>query len=271
MTPAVLCLILLLTSQVVPSPTPQPALKLHGKAAEVFLREAEVIALEEYDTKGITKPRLATLTDCDLTAQAVFKTINELHTREKLSTGRIVFNLRDHYKHEIAAYELDKLLGLGFVPPTVERTIGRDRGSLQLWVEGAITEWERSKKLKLKAPDVSAWNNQMSTVKVFLQLIWDTDYNNISNILIDESWKIWVIDSSRAFRREPKLRKEASLTRFSRQLLESLQNLDRAQLGAALEPWLNTNQIEALWQRRNRILELAEERIAEFGEDVAVY
>ena len=40
----------------------------------------------------------------------------------------MLFNLKDHYKNEIAAYELDKLLGLGMVPPTVERKIGREWG-----------------------------------------------------------------------------------------------------------------------------------------------
>ena len=40
------------------------------------------------------------------------------------------------YKSEIAAYELDRLLGLDMVPPTVERRVGGDLASVQLWVEG---------------------------------------------------------------------------------------------------------------------------------------
>ena len=111
----------------------------------------------------------------------------------------------------------------------------------------------------------------MSTLKVFLQLIWDTDYNNISNILIDESWHIWKIDASRTFRIDAGLRREATLTRFSRPLLTALKNLDRSELEKVLKPWLNDRQIKTLWQRRTRILELAEERTAEFGAAVVLY
>ncbi len=42
----------------------------------------------------------------------------------------------ESYKSEIAAYELDRLLGMDMVPPTVERRVGHDLASVQLWVEG---------------------------------------------------------------------------------------------------------------------------------------
>ena len=250
---------------------PAPPLALTGETAEAFLRDAEVIELEEYDNKGITQPRKATLTDGELSLFAVFKDIDEIHPKIKAADGRMVLNLKDCYKHEIAAYELDKLLELGIVPPTVERKIGRDRGSLQIWITGAMTEWERKKNKKTPPPDMAEWNNQISTLKLFLQLIWDTDYNNISNIMVDEDWKIWKIDSSRAFRIDCHLRREDSLTRFSRSFLASLENLDRKKFEKALSPWLNSKQIKKMWQRRTRILVLAEERVAEFGEASVLY
>ena len=250
---------------------PVPALALTGEVAERFLREAEIVKLEEFPNRGVTVPRKATLTNGELTLMAVFKDVDEIHPKMSAADGHILLNLKDHYKHEIAAYELDKLLGLGMVPPTVERQIGREWGSLQMWVNGAMTEWERKKIEKLSPPDMAAWNNQISTLKVFLQLIWDTDYNNISNILIDESWHIWKIDSSRTFRIDGGLRREDALTRFSRKLLDALEELDFEECNAVLDPWLNARQIKTLWQRRTRILELAEERVDEFGEDSVLY
>ena len=266
-----LTLITMLATECAALDSPRPAIPLAGEAAEQFLLEAEVVELEEYDTKGITHPRRAVLTDGEITARAVFKDVQNLEQKWKNARGKVFFNLRDSYKHEIASYELDKLLGLGMVPPTVERKIGREDGSLQMWVEGSMTEWTRKKVEKLAPPDMEAWNNQVSTVKTYLQLIWDTDYNNISNVMVDAEFKIWKIGASRAFYASRELRREESLMRFSRSLLAELENLDRATLEKTLSPWLNRKQIESLWHRRDRILSLARERVAEFCEDLALY
>ena len=45
-----------------------------------------------------------------------------------LEGGGVIVDFADSYKHEIASYELDKLLGTGLVPPTVERTFGGTEG-----------------------------------------------------------------------------------------------------------------------------------------------
>ena len=141
--------------------TPIPALALTGEAAESFLREAQVLNLSEYENKGITRPRRATLTNGKLTLMAVFKEVDEVYPKMTIGDRRVLVNLKDHYKHEVAAYELDKLLGLGMVPPTVERRIWRKWGSLQMWVNGAMTEWERKEDEEQSPPDMAAWNNQM--------------------------------------------------------------------------------------------------------------
>lgn len=250
---------------------PTPALALEGAAAEVFLLEAKVTDLEGFGSKGITKPRKATLTDAGRTLYAVFKDIDDYEPKSKTPDGRVFFSLSDSYKHEVASYELSKLLGLDIVPPTVGRNIDGKNGSLQLWVDGSMREWERKNVKKLIPPDMDRWNNQIATIKLYLQLIWDTDFNNISNLLVDESWKLWKIDASRAFYVDKKLRREDSLNRFSRKVLAALEILDREALDTTLERWLSARQIEALWQRRTRILELAAENVAKFGEESVLY
>lgn len=252
-------------------PLPEPVPDLTGEAVEQFLRDAEVMELEEYANKGITHPRRAILSDGELTLRAAFKDVDDLNIKWKPKSGRVLFNVIDSYKYEIASYELDKLLALGIVPPTVERRIGHEIGSLQLWVEGSVTEWDRKKVDTLSPPDGEAWNNQVSTIKLYLQLIWDTDFNNLSNVMVDKDFKIWKIDASRAFHSTKKLRREESLTRFSRRFLTALENLDRAVLVQVLGPWLSNRQIKTLWQRRSRILDLAGERLAESGEDAVLY
>ena len=254
-----------------PSEAPVCGLPLAGAAAEDFLKSAEIVAVREFDTLGVTRPKRVELTDGQRTCYAVFKTIDKRAPMKKFVDGTTELQFSDRYRYEIAAYELDKLLGLGIVPPTVERRIARETGSLCLWVEGSITEWERLKVRDIHPPDMAAWNNQMYTIWLFQQLICDTDFKNINNLLVTPDWKIYKIDSSRAFRNRKRLRREESLERFSRPVLDSLRALSREQLKTHLRQCLSKEQIKALWVRRGLILELAERRVAELGEDAVLF
>ena len=254
-----------------PAPTPVHGLPLTGAAAEEFLRVAEVVEMKVFETRGVTRPRRTVLSDGTRTLRAMFKDIDESATKKTLANGDIVFQFRDSYRHEIAAYELDKLLGLGMVPPCVQRRIGADVGALCLWVEGAMTEWERMHERRLDPPDLEAWNEQMHTLRLFLQLTYDLDYQNVSNILVDANFKVYKIDSSRAFRFDTELRKPASLTRFSRSVLNALRQLDQVQVEAGPGQWLSPGQVKGLLARRDAILELAARRVAELGEQEVLY
>jgi hypothetical protein len=254
-----------------PTPTQSWGLALQGAEAENFLQTAKIVSVKNFKTKGVTRPEQVVLTDGELTLKAVFKTVDEYESIKHFAGGETELQFTDSYKYEIAAYELDKLLDLGIVPPAVKRRINRYGGSLSLWVEGAMTEWERITVKKVHDPDTVAWNNRMYTVRLFLQLIYDTDYNNINNLLVTPDWKIYKIDSSRAFRNHKELRREESLARFSRPVLERLRALTREDLDEHLSKWLSKLQRESLWVRRNLILELADRRVAEEGETVALY
>ena len=111
----------------------------------------------------------------------------------------------------------------------------------------------------------------MYTIRLFKQLTYDTDYNNVSNLLVDPDFRIYAIDFSRAFRLYNSLRKEESLGRFSRTVIDQLRNLDKETLLEKLGPWLTKGQIKSLLKRRDQILELVEERIAERVEAAVMY
>jgi hypothetical protein len=246
-------------------------LPLTGRASEDFLTNARIVAVKDFETLAVTRPQKVELTDGHRTCYAVFKTIDEREPKRNFSDGTSELRFSDRYQYEIAAYQLSKLLDLDIVPPTVERRIGRHSGSLSLWVEDSITEWERLEVRDIHPRDVAEWNDQMYTIRLFQQLIYDTDYRNINNLLVTPDWKVYKIDSSRAFRCHEKLRREESLERFSRHVLESLRSLSEEQLKTHLRPWLSKKQISALWVRRNLILDLAERRIAECGEDAVLF
>ena len=245
-------------------------LPLHGEAAEAFLRTAEVVSKKAIST-GITHPERYTLSDGTRTCRAAWKTIDEFKRGvTSLEGGGVIMDFADSYKHEIAAYELDKLIGLDLVPPTVERTFGGRKGSLQLWVEGAMTEAER-KKRKISPPDPQAWNEQMYKVRLLHQLTDNTDFRNINNVLSDPSFRIYAVDCSRGFTIYEDLRAEKELVRFPRSVLEALKALDRPTLQARLGHWLGGPQIDGLLKRRDKILALAARRVQEQGEAAVLY
>jgi hypothetical protein len=254
-----------------PLPAQEPfGLPLKGETAETFLRTAEVIRKKAIGI-GITHPDQYTLSDGTRTHKAIWKTIDEFKRGiTSLEGGGVIVDFADSYKHEVAAYELDKLLGTGLVPPTVERTFGRTPGSLQLWVEGAMTEADRKKK-KLAPAEPSAWNEQMYKVRLLHQLTDNTDYRNIRNVLSDPSFRVYAVDFSRGFTIYADLRAEKELVRFSRPLLEALRALDRPTLDAKLGRWLGGPQIEGILKRRDKILAQAARRVQESGEAAVLY
>jgi hypothetical protein len=240
-------------------------LPLTGAEAEEFLRSAKVVDRTPLGT-GVTRPDRLTLSDGARTHRAVFKTIHERKLGlQRLEAGGFEFDFRDSWRSEVAAYELDKLLGLGLVPPTVERRIGGRTGSIQLWVEGAMTEDERQRR-GLEPPDPAAWNAQMHRVRLLHQLSYNTDFRNVRNILVDPAFRIYAVDSSRAFRIQRELMTPGDLVRFSRAVIDRLAALDRSVLQARLGTWLESMQIEGLLARRDAILALVKQRLLEKGE-----
>src|SRR6202051_2118410 len=180
-----------------------------------FLVTAEVVKSHQ-SKKGSTNTSRLTLSDGTVTHDASFQPIDE-HKREiKLSNGAVEMNFVDSYKYNIAAYALADLIGIDdMLPVYVERKWEGKVGSLSWWLPVKMDEAERYKQKK-KAPEVEAWNNQMYKVRVFDQLISDSDAN-LTNVQIGENWRIWRGDFSRAFRlnKEPKDLRE--LTRCDRQ------------------------------------------------------
>lgn len=230
---------------------------------EAFLRTASVTDRETVPL-GITRPQRLTLSNGTVTRRALWKTLDEAVPVQEFRHGRPELRFKDSYKHEIAAYELNKLLGLSMVPATVERRLGRQKGCLQLWLESCITEAERLKRGS-HPPDTARWNRQMYKVRLFHQLIDDSDASNVSNLLVDSDFNLYIIDSSRAFRYHHELSDPSSLQRFSRALLERLEALTPQLLKNHLGRWLTREQINALLARRDLILALAAQRVEDEG------
>lgn len=109
-----------------------------------------------------------TLAKGGVTARASFKSIDVYEQKMVFADGRVELNFRDSYESELAAYALDKTLGLDLVPPTVEREVEQENGALRLWIDGAMSEAER-KESGARAPDPAAWSAEVAAVRLFFQ------------------------------------------------------------------------------------------------------
>jgi hypothetical protein len=235
-----------------------------------FLLNAEVKRART-TKEGITSPYRLTLTDGKITHDALFQSIDERRPYKKFSNGTSEINFVDSYLYNIAAYELSKLLGLDhMLPVTVPRKWSGKSGSLSWWLPVQMSGAERYTR-NIKAPDVEAWNRYMYNVRLFSELIYDTDRNNLQNTLIGHNWEVYMIDFTRAFRRFHDLKNPENLVRCGRELLEKLRELDIEEVEAKTGEYLTGPEIEGIMKRKEKILAYFDRLVAEKGEYAVLY
>ena len=221
------------------------------EATEQFLLTARIVKVKDLGT-GVTRPRKVALDDGKLQHNAIFKDIDERKMGVTFVEGKPEYDFKDSWKFEVAAYELDKLLGLNTVPVTVEREVDGKQGSLQIWIDDCMSDGDRRKK-KLDSPDKTAWNCQLHRINLFDNLIFNID-RNVGNLLISPEWKIYMIDHTRAFKTTPELRKPQDLVAFSASLIAALGKLDNETASARCGKYLTSAEIGSLLKRRDLIL-----------------
>jgi hypothetical protein len=201
---------------------------------ETFLRTAEFKRFEDVPI-GVTKPRRGYFAPGGLVASAAWK---------PLAPGRSN-GYWESYKSEIAAYEIDKLLGLDMVPPVVEKRWNGDRGAAILWIQ-SVRPWKEVEPL----PKPEKWNREAIRMKMFDNLIGNID-RNAGNLLVDSDWNLYLIDHSRAFVSETKLR--AEMSRIDRVIWDRMVALDEPSLVASVGQWLDRGAIRAMLKRRDNM------------------
>jgi hypothetical protein len=206
---------------------------------EEFLRTAQVVWIEDVGS-GTTEPMQVGLADNGRRAKAIFKVID--------TDGR-------RFVHEVAAYRLDRLLGLGMVPPTVLREVDGIAGSLQLWVENAISEGDRRDE-NLQPADAEAFKAELDAAGVFDLVIFNIDRNGSNMLITPDDWSVHLIDHERSFASrvpsEPHLVDARS--RLDSGLSQRLGQLDGDAVRSALDGLLSDDQISALLTRVDLVL-----------------
>ena len=262
---SILCAAALPAAQA-PAPTPTPRAPHVSSCAEMeaFLRTAKEVRRRDLPV-GVTIPVRLTLDNGSFRHDAAVQTVDVKKTTFETTMG-VELNFRDAWQFNVAGYELAKLLNLNMVPPYIERTISGKPASVSWWVDDAMMERERYQK-KIRPPDTEDWNRQMHAVRVFNELIANTDAN-LTNLLITKDWRVWMIDFSRAFRMTRTLHRPKSLTRVDRALLRGLRGLTQESLQQALGRWLNKPEIQGILARRDLIVGIFDKETAARGEAV---
>jgi len=159
--------------------------------------------------------------------------------------------------HELAAWRLDRLLGVGLVPATVAREINGDDGALQLVPANAIDEARRAE----AQAGAGAWcplPEQWATMYVFDTLI-GKERRAREEILYDrESFKLFVSGHANAFGRGrglPRYLEGAELD-VTDAWRTALSTLSEKVLDAELDEFLGKRQRRALLRRRDELLEM---------------
>ncbi len=238
---------------------------------EDFLATAKVVKAEQMTgPTSVTNPYHLWLEKDGVQAEGLWKNVSG---RPK---GYI-----DSWKYEVAAYRMDKLLGLNMVPPTVPRSY-EGMGSLQLWTEAWMTLKKKvDDKVKVPSFKLGLWNRALYLQRFFDNLIGNEDRHQ-NNYLITKDWRLILIDHSRSFRTSKKFTTELLYTdkrregpmemlELPRALVDKIKTLTFENIKEAVGDMLTDDEINAVLARRDLMLKEIDKIIQRNKEENVLY
>ncbi len=162
-------------------------------------------------------------------------------------------NQDDHFAPELAAYRLDRMLGLGMVPVTTRREVDGKPGTLQLVPANSVTDAELAA-LNTSVGAPCSLDKQAAAMRVFDALI-DNSARTPSTMLYDpEDLLLILVDHGAAFATVgPGHIAHAEIT-AGKQWRTALRGLNDDALRAELGDVLDEQQLAELKQRRDALL-----------------
>jgi hypothetical protein len=242
---------------------------------ERFLLTAEILHAEPIG-EGVTKPTRVYLGKDGIERKAVWK-----------NPSGMQFGFWEGWQYEIAAYRMDKLIGLNMIPPTVERELNGKKGSLQYWVESKTSLLDLQEAgIPIPASAIESTDRMKYLTRAFDSLIANEDRTQ-QNIRYTEDWRTILIDHSRSFRSSQEftekllfgphgIRKNAEgrpflYRRLPRAFVDSLKKMTFENVKEAVGTCLTDKEIRSLLARRDLLLEDIAEMIKAQGEDKVLY
>ncbi len=156
---------------------------------------------------------------------------------------------------ELAAYRLDRMIGLDMVPVTVRREVAGKQGTLQFLPASTKSEQERG----ISGGGGSAWcplQRQWNTMYLFDALIFNPVRNPTVMLYSKDNWQLMLVNHDESFRnakdRPPHL-KNIPLE-ITNSWLDALNGLTDDALQKNLGDVLDKRQLAALTKRRDRLI-----------------
>jgi hypothetical protein len=212
------------------------------------------------------------MSDGQFTHDAQVQDIDEARPFFEVDPKHTEVNFKDSYRYNIAAYRLSLLLGLDNVPMSVERMVDHKPSAVTWWIDDVMMEEDGRQKMgeRQYGPMPVRTLGYLSILKVFDELIQNRDRNK-GNLLWTKDWKMWMIDHTRAFRLGKDLLSPKTVQRCERTLFAKMKELTAPQLTDVMGKSLTKEEITALLARRDALVKLIEERVAQYGEEKVLF
>lgn len=238
---------------------------------EEFLTTADIIKSEPIG-EGVTAPTRLYLKKGEIEKKGAWK-----------NPSGMMYGFLEGWQYEIAAYRMDKLLGLNMIPPTVEREYNGKKGALSLWADTKTSLLKLAEQGKQPPPSTDP---AKYLTRAFDSLIANEDRTQ-QNVMYTEDWRTILIDHSRSFRSDGEFTEKLmfgahSIKKFQdgrlilfrrlpRAFVEKVKALDFATIKNAMGPYLTEKEIKAVLARKKLLLDEIAEMIKESGEDKVLY
>ena len=221
---------------------PPPSKPLTPKEMETFLRTAAVVGRGQ-GPGGRTDAWKLDLRSGDTVLPALFRYIDR----------RRPDPLADSYKYDLAAYALNKYLGLTYVPPIVERSVENTSGAVQAFIENARSITDLRER-KITPDDPEAFDRTLADLVVFQALVFDDCRNEKDTLVGLSDFRVHRVDFSEAFAPRTGDAPGCVIRRCSRLLYRKLLAWDDETVAGYLGRYLSKDEIDALNTRRSLII-----------------